>query len=157
MLVTVCLLFLTGPAVAQDPPAFQPVGTISELMTDIIYPQSDELFYVMRTPPETDYDWSLLRRSALTLAESGNLLMIDGRSVRREGEEGEEGQEDGREAGWLAAASLLVATARTAYEATKVQDLEAIVALSPELERSCRSCHEQYHPRYRRRAPNAEN
>jgi hypothetical protein len=140
--VTLCLLLLTGPAAAQEP-AFRPVGTISELMTDIIYPQSDELFYVMRTPPETDYDWSLLGRSALTLAESGNLLMIEGRSIRQEA--------------WMVAATLLLETAKTAYQATKDHDLEAIVALSPELERSCRSCHEQYHPRYRRRAPNAGN
>jgi hypothetical protein len=141
--LVLALLFSLIPATAQEA-QFQPVGTISELMVDIIYPLSDEFFYVMREPPETDYDWTLLRRSALTLAEAGNLLMIQGRSIQ---------QED-----WMAHAKRLVEVGTEAYEAAVAGDLEAIVELSPALEASCRACHEQYHPRYRRRPPqNPEN
>ena len=139
VLVLVALMLLVGPATAQDP-TFEPVVTIAELMRDVIYPLSDEMFYVMRSPPSTDYEWTLLRRSAMTLAESGNLLMIEGRSIR---------QDD-----WMAHAKELVDVGRVAYDATVAQDLDAIVALSPRLEQSCRACHEQYHPRYGRRRAN---
>ncbi len=136
------LLFLTlplalvGPATAQEPSP-EAVGTIRELMVDIIYPKSDDLFYVLRAPPTNDYEWNLLRGSALMLAESGNLLMIGDRSLD---------QDD-----WARNAKLLVDAGTAAFEAAAAHDLDAILALSAELESSCRTCHEQYHPRYRRR------
>jgi hypothetical protein len=111
-------------------------------MRDVVYPLSDELFYVMRNPPETDYEWTLLRRSALILAESGNLLMVDGRGIPEED--------------WRRFSMRLIEVSTAAYEATEARDLDAIVALSPELEQSCRDCHEQYHPRFGRRRPGAE-
>jgi cytochrome c556 len=141
LVLVVFLLFAVGSATAQDP-VFEPVANMGELMRDVIYPMSDAMFYVMRTPPETDYDWTLLRRSAMVLAESGNLLMLEGRSIR---------QDD-----WMAHAKELVDVGRVAFEATVAQDLDAIVELSPRLEQSCRACHEQYHPRYGRRRPNPD-
>ena len=142
VLILIALLFSLGTATSQAP-TFQPVGTIGELMRDIIYPLSDEFFYVMRSPPETDIAWSQLRRSGLMLAESGNLLMLEGRSIP---------QSD-----WMDHARELVDVSTAAYEAAESQDLEAIVALSPRLETSCRACHEQYHPRYGRRRQNQQN
>ena len=136
--LTVCVIF-PGPAAAQEAP-FEPVGTIGELMVDIIYPKSDELFYVLREPPTNDYEWNRLRGSALILAESGNLLMMEGRSI----------DEDA----WMESARLLLNVGTAAFEAAVAHDLDAIVALNAELETSCRACHEQYHPRYRSRAPN---
>lgn len=137
------LVLLVGvPAMAQEP-TYQPVATIGELMRDVVYPLSDRLFYVMREPPETDYEWTLLRRDFLVLAESGNLLMVDGRAIL---------QED-----WMRLSVDLVNVSRSAYEAAEARDLEAIVALSPELEATCRNCHEQYHPRYGRRRPPAQS
>ena len=135
LVLMTCVLSL-HPAAAQDLD-FRRVGTISELMVDIIYPLSDEFFYIMREPPDTEYEWTLLRRSALTLAEAGNLLMMPGRAIPEED--------------WTAHAKRLVEVGTRAYEATRANDLEAIVALSPDLEASCRACHEQYHPRFRRR------
>ena len=136
LFLTVCLVSV-GPAAAQEP-SFEVVGTIGELMVDIIYPKSDELFYVMRDPPTNDYEWNRLRGSALILAESGNLLMMGSRSIDQDG--------------WVENAKLLVDAGTAAFEAAEAHDLDAIVALSAALESSCRTCHEQYHPRYRRRA-----
>lgn len=128
---------LVGGGVYAQETEVRPVGTISELMIEIIYPLSDELFYIMRNPPDTALEWTALRRSALTLAESGNLLMLEGRAIPQEE--------------WAVAARRLVDVSTMAYEATKAEDLQAILDLSAELEASCRGCHEQYHPRYRRR------
>lgn len=135
----------SAQAPAADPtqssvePTYQRVGTISDLMIDMIYPLSDELFYIMREPPETEYDWTLLRRSALALAEAGNLLMMPGRAIP---------QED-----WMTHAKRLVEVSTQGYEATVAKDLDAIVELSPALEAACRDCHAQYHPAYGRRRP----
>src|SRR5262245_46881091 len=74
---TIALILLVGmvsPAVAQSPP-FQPVATISQIMSAITLPYSDALVYIQRSPPKTDRDWELLEMQALMLAESGNLLM----------------------------------------------------------------------------------
>ena len=135
--LTLCLLSV-GQTAAQEP-AFEPVASISELMVDIIYPKSDEIFYVMRAPPTNDYEWNLLRASALILAESGNLLMMGDRSIDQDG--------------WAKNAKVLVDVGTAAFEAAEAHDLDAIIALNAELESSCRTCHEQYHPRYRRRGP----
>ena len=67
---------LAMAAIAQAPAPFQPVGNMSQLMIDIVYPTSDAIFYVDRDPPKNQHEWALLRAQALTLAESGNLLMI---------------------------------------------------------------------------------
>lgn len=141
-LLIVALLAFSGGAAAQES-QIRPIATIGELMREIIYPLSDELFYIMRSPPETDYEWTLIRRTALTLAESGNLLMTEGRAIA---------QDD-----WMRHSRELIDVATLAWEAAEARDLDGIVALSPRLETSCRACHEQYHPRYRRRSPNPVN
>ena len=75
----VMVLILTGPTLAQAP-SVEPVGTMSQLMVDIIYPTSDDIFYIGRTPPSNNAEWGAIQRSALMLAESGNLLMVGSRA-----------------------------------------------------------------------------
>ena len=62
-------ILLVSAATAQAP-SFQPVGTVSQLMINIIYPTSDAIFYIERTPPKTDVEWNAIRNQALMLAES---------------------------------------------------------------------------------------
>jgi hypothetical protein len=50
------LVWLAGIMVAQAPSPFQPVGSVSQLMVDIVYPASDALFYIERDPPKNDHD-----------------------------------------------------------------------------------------------------
>jgi hypothetical protein len=56
---------------------------MSQLMIDIIYPTSDAVFYIGREPPKTDKEWNDFRGQALMLAESGNLLMMEGALATR--------------------------------------------------------------------------
>src|ERR1700734_3469334 len=82
--IAVCLVagvgLLATVGRAQAPAAFQLVGNMSQLMIDIIYPTSDAIFYVDRDTPKSQKDWNDLRTQALMLAESGNLLMMQGRA-----------------------------------------------------------------------------
>ena len=131
------LFFLAALAVGQAPSSFQPVGNMSQLMIDMIYPSSDAIFYVERAPPTNDREWGALRATALTLAESGNLLMMDKRA-RDQGD-------------WIKDARLLVDVGAAAYKAAQAKNLGAIVALNEQLYTACVTCHQQYRPGYRRR------
>jgi cytochrome c553 len=131
------LFFMAALAVAQAPSSFQPVGNMSQLMIDMIYPASDAIFYVERAAPQNDREWGALRATALTLAESGNLLMMD-RRARDQGD-------------WIKDAKMLVDAGAAAYKAAQAKNLDAIVALNNQLYTACVTCHEQYRAGYRRR------
>ena len=93
------------------PTQFQPVGTMRELMIDIIYPTSDAIFYVDREPPKNQHDWDVLRGQALMLAESGNLLMMDGRARDQKN--------------WITESKMLIDLGAKAFKAAQAKDLDA--------------------------------
>ena len=130
------VIFVAAIALAQTPAPFQPVGNMSQLMVDVIYPTSDAIFYVERTPPKNEQDWSVLRTNALTLAESGNLLMMEGRA-RDQGE-------------WIKDSKLMIDAGAAAYKAAQKHDMQAILDLSEQLSNSCIACHLKYRPGYGR-------
>ena len=133
------MLVTAGVSMAQEQPTFKIVGTMSQLMIDIIYPTSDDIFYVERTPPANDRDWAAIERSALMLAESGNLLMVPGRA-RDQGD-------------WIKDSRMLGDAGNAAFKAAKAKDLAAVVAVNEQLVLSCTTCHMQYRANYRRRTP----
>jgi hypothetical protein len=131
------LFIVVGLASAQAPTFYQPVGSMSQLMIDIIYPTSDAIFYAERNAPKNDHEWNLLRATALTLAESGNLLMMDTRARDR--------------GDWMKDSKLLVDVGTAAFKAAQAKDLPAILALNDQLYNACVTCHQQYRPNYRKR------
>jgi hypothetical protein len=130
---------LAMAATAQTPASFQPAGTMSQLMIDIIYPTSDAIFYVDREPPKNQHDWDVLRTQALTLAESGNLLMMAGRARDQKN--------------WIMESKMLIDIGGKAYKAAQAKDVEGIRALNDSLNAACVVCHYQYRPGYHRRKP----
>ncbi|MDP9115108.1 MAG: hypothetical protein M3O20_15680 [Acidobacteriota bacterium] len=135
----VAVFFVAVLAAAQAPSSFQPVGNMSQLMIDIIYPTSNAIFYIERNVPENDHEWGVVRMNALTLAESGNLLMMD-RRARDQGD-------------WIKDSKLLIDVGTAAYKAAQAKDLHAVLALNEQLNTACVTCHEQYRPNYRKRLP----
>jgi cytochrome c556 len=147
---TTLLLLLASTLLAQAPatPAAAPgapkergrpipVGTMSQLMVDVIYPTSNDLFYIYREEPKNDVEWGKVRTSALTLAEAANLLMAPQRAYDDED--------------WMDDAKLLLDVGRKAYNAAVAKDVKAIEALNDELNDACVSCHQDYRQRYGRR------
>jgi hypothetical protein len=132
---TVALLFVSAAAiaVAASGPPFRPVATISQIMVAITLPYSDALLYIERNPPKGDRDWETLQMQALMLAESGNLLMMDGRAKNQ-------GQ-------WMKDARLLVEAGAAAVTATRAKDLQAVLALNNQMVIACITCHTQFRPR----------
>ena len=140
------LLLLTGAVLAQapstkapsnEPPALKSIGTMSEVMVRIIFPTSNEIFYVGRNENKTEKDWEDLRNNAVMLAESANLLMADNRAKDKDR--------------WMKDAALLRNVGDKAFKLAKVKDLEGLKALNDELYEACQSCHEHYRPGYRRK------
>jgi hypothetical protein len=126
---------------AQAPPGqglpLQRVGTISELMVDIIYPASDAVFYITTREPKDEAGWNELRGKALMLAESANLLLMPGRARDQDR--------------WMADSKLLLDAGAAAFRAAKRKDVDALSALSDQLYQSCVTCHQHYRPNYGRR------
>ena len=125
-------VFVVSQALAAQAPsdALQPVATMKQLMVDIIHPASNDiLLLVNRGGPSDDTDWAQVRRSAMTLAESGNLLIMRNRA-----------------SAWVADARLLAEAGTAAYKAAEAKDAKALAALTDRLDASCTTCHKQFRP-----------
>jgi len=126
-----------SPTAASKVPIFP--ATMKELMVDLIFPTSNELFYVSRNEPKTSGDWMKLEMNFLALAESANVLMAPPRAR-------DQGQ-------WMKDAKLLLDVAVKAYRLAKAKDYEALTApeLNEEIYEACQACHVNYRPGYKRR------
>jgi hypothetical protein len=134
-LVCIPALLLGGMiAFAQAPSEpFPPAASVKQLMLDLIYPSSNDiLLSINRGGPKNEVEWAAVRRSAITLAESGNLLMMRGRARDQ--------------ADWMKDAKLLVDSGNAAYKAAQAKDGNALAALAGLLDASCTTCHKQYRP-----------
>jgi cytochrome c553 len=132
-------VFLWGAtfAFAQAPSEpFPPAASVKQLMLDLIHPSSNDILLAIYRggPPggtRDEKDWAAVRRAALTLAESGNMLMMRGRA---------------REGDWMKDAKLLVDAGNAAYKAAQAKDSNALAALAGAVDASCTTCHKQYRP-----------
>lgn len=131
-LLSIGLVLAAGAPVAQGQGP-QPVGTMNELMVSMVYPAANDLLlFIHRGAPGSAAEWAVVQRSAVLLAESGNLLMTAGRA-RDQGE-------------WIKDARMLVDVGAAAYKAARARDANALLALDEPLNASCVTCHRQYRP-----------
>ena len=112
-----------------------PIGTMSELMVDIIYPTSDAILYITTRTPTNEVEWNELQGKALMLAESANLLMMPSRVMVPEKR-------------WRQDAQLMLDAGAAAYEAARNRDLAALEELNQAVYDSCVVCHLHYRPDY---------
>jgi hypothetical protein len=125
-------LFLLSPAVFAQTPSdtpFQPVATMKQLMLDVIYPASNNVLLAINRDPADEKEWADVRRGALMLAESGNLLIMRNRT-----------------AAWVADARLLLEAGAAAYKAADARDNRALAAVADRIDASCTTCHKQFRP-----------
>jgi hypothetical protein len=127
------MLLAAGAVIAQAQEAAQPVGTMGDLMTSMVYPAANDLLLsIARGGPKGDKEWMAAQRSAVLLGESGNVLMMRGHA-RDQGD-------------WMTNAKLLVDAGTAAYRAARARDTNALAALEAPINASCVSCHKQYRP-----------
>jgi hypothetical protein len=128
---TIGVFALAAMLAAQAPSsALQPVATMKQLMVDVIHPASNGiLLLVNRGGPTDANEWAEARRDALTLAESGNLLIMRNSAPA-----------------WIADAKLLTDIGSAAYKAAETQNVKALAALTDRIDASCTTCHKQFRP-----------
>jgi hypothetical protein len=134
-LIHIGTLLLGGTIAFSQAPAEPNASAAStkELMLDLIHPSSNDiLLAVYRGGPKDEKEWAAVRRSALTLAESGNMLMMRGRARDQ--------------ADWTKAAKLLADVGNAAYKAARAKDGKALAALTGAIDAACTTCHKQYRP-----------
>lgn len=125
-------VFLVSPGVWAQAPAdaLQPVATMKQLMLDVIHPASNGvLLAINRGGPVDDKEWAEVRRGAMTLAESGNLLIMRNRA-----------------AAWVADAKLLAEAGTAAYRAADAKDVRSLSELADRIDASCTTCHKRFRP-----------
>jgi hypothetical protein len=123
-------------ACSQSTP-FKPVTTVKELMTATIEPTAEVVFDaavwvngVSVGAPKNDEEWNDVRNHALTLAESGNLLMMAPRA-----------RDDGA---WMTRSQALVDAGVGAAKAAESKDLDAVFVAGGKIYLACTGCHQQY-------------
>jgi hypothetical protein len=128
------------PSQADAPPALgtfgRAAGSMADLMSKIIYPTSDAVFYIKTRTPKTEAEWGDLQGKTLMLAESANLMMMPGRARDQDR--------------WMADAKLMLDVGIEAFRAAKRHDLAGLIALNDALYESCVTCHRDYRPNYGR-------
>ncbi|MXY67115.1 MAG: hypothetical protein F4Y47_00955 [Acidobacteriia bacterium] len=126
IVVALWLVGVVSPQEAEPPPE----ATITELMQAMVIPASTKLFDVPRNVPQDDSGWAEVRNSAVLLAESGTLLIRDGRAKDSDV--------------WAATSRALAEAGEAALKAARARDPEAIGEAGNLLIDACERCHEKH-------------
>ena len=154
------------PAPAADPP-FRATSTIRELMQSMVEPSAQGLWDSVGRisdakgtrdlEPKSDEEWAAVRRHAVSLMESTNLLLIRGRHVASEGQQTLKADEatPGSElppsdieklvnqnwAVWTAMAHNLHGSAASMLDAIDKKDVARLESSGSDLDGVCEACH----------------
>lgn len=141
-ILTVGIWAACGPSEQASPtgPPFRTVGTVEDVMHDVVYPHAEVVWDSVGTiitiegtneiRPSNEDEWMRVMQSAYTLAEAGNLLMMDGRARDS--------------ADWMTYADGLIDAAIQVMEAADRRDDQGVFDTGGELYVACTACHEQY-------------
>ena len=126
-LVTAAVMTLAATVGArQDNP--HATATVKEVMLALTIPASDAIFSAAFETPKDAQAWTDVRQSALTLAESGDLLMTGGRAKDN--------------STWLDMSRALVTQAQAALKAIDAKDADALARRASDV--TCKTCHDRY-------------
>lgn len=126
------MIFLLASSTLAQAPTYQPVGTILQLMKAMVIPSSDVIFKISADAPKSDKDWAIIQNNALILAESGNLLMMQGRA-----------KDNGD---WTKDSKSLIDAGAAAFKAANAKDVDKLNDISDDILTSCENCHKKYKP-----------
>ncbi len=131
-------LVLSGCTAAQEP--YTPVANLQELMATVVDPAAD--FYwdavgwiidstgTEEIRPRSPEAWDSVRNAAFVVAESGNLMMMQGRAIPEET--------------FTTYAQAMVDIGRKAIEVAEARDEMAVFDVGAEMYAVCTGCHATY-------------
>jgi redox-regulated HSP33 family molecular chaperone len=143
---------------ASPPPAFKLTASIQELMVSMIDPSADAIWESVSmvstekgtqiNQPKNDEEWLALRHRAVTLLESSNLLMMQGRRVAQQGSKIEgEGTPDSLSPAQI---QTLIEGDRSAFatlavlKAIDAKDAQALLDTGGVIDAACEGCHKKF-------------
>lgn len=172
VLVGVAALLVLQACTPQAPPTariepFKPTASIQDLMQSIVDPTADALWESVETTvdkkgtvtkePKTDEEWKAVRALAIRLAESANLLAVEGRAVAHEGKVLEDSHVagiltpadiaakiKGDRGAFIARARALQESAEEALKAIDAKDVKQLVVAGGHIDNACEQCHMTY-------------
>jgi hypothetical protein len=140
VLGTVLMAAGCGGGQASDAPPFRAVADAGQLMDATIIPAAEIYWGSVATIitkegieeifPRTDEEWEAVWGAAMTIAESGNLLMM--RAPAND------------PAAWTRYSSDLIDMGLEAARAAELKDPEAVLAAGERVYYVCTRCHEQF-------------
>ena len=131
-------ILLSGCMAAEEP--YTPVANLQELMATVVDPAAD--FYwdavgwiidasgTEEIRPQSPEEWDLVRNAAFVVAESGNLMMMQGRTIDEEA--------------FVAFAQAMVTVGQRAIEAAEARDEIGVFDVGAEMYAVCTACHATY-------------
>ena len=154
--VFLVLSLLVGcTAIAQEPSGSEPVGSLAELMRAIAFPNSNILFDVQTSDPETAGEkqegdsvtstfsgiykgWMVVDQAAIALASLEPLMLAEGRLCEN-GKPVPTAKEDFQQ--WV---KQLTEAGKATLEASRKKDRDAVIELTNAVAGACEDCHTKY-------------
>ena len=122
------------------PPPFKATASTAELMRAVVDPSADVLWAsvgsVVTTEgvedffPRTEEEWIKIENAAITLMESGNLLMLGERAQNQEE--------------WMTRSLALVDAGQLALDAARSRNPDQIFKIGGDVFAACDTCHQLY-------------
>jgi hypothetical protein len=119
---------------------FVPVADVQQVMATIVEPAAevywDAVGWIVDASGTTEIrpgspeEWEAVRNAAFVIAESGNLLMMEGRAL-------DQGP-------WIGMAEAMVDAGRRAIQAAEIRDEQAVFDMGAEVYFTCTNCHAAY-------------
>jgi hypothetical protein len=123
-------------------PPFDTSVSVKDLMENVMDPAADVVWESVGTimtkegtferAPANDDEWNRVKAGAITLVETGNLLMIPARTG---------GSEE-----WVSLAQAMIAQSKRAIKAAEDHDKQATFDIGADIYESCVNCHKRFHP-----------
>jgi len=139
-ILAVAAVVLVAGCGGPDPPPFKPLADNKLLMQAMIDPNADLVWDAVKTidtkagteeiRPRNEEAWTAVRNAAVTLAESGNLLMM----VPRAKNGGE----------WMTLAQQMIASSEEAIKAASAKNADRLFTVGGDIYESCSACHQKY-------------
>jgi hypothetical protein len=139
-LLTLVSALASSACGGPTPPPFKPVADTKLLMQAVVDPNADLIWDAVKVimtkegdeniRPKTDEQWIAVRNAAISVAESGNLLMMVPRA------------KDGGE--WMQRAQEMIAAGEEAIKAAEAKNADKLFTVGGDLYDSCSNCHRKY-------------
>ena len=134
------LTLLSGCSADAPEEGMTAVADVQELMATVLEPAAevywDAVGWIIDASgtteirPSSPEEWEAVRNAAFVIAESGNLLMMEGRALDQDA--------------WMTLSRSLIDVGRRAIEAAEARDDMAVFDMGAEVYYVCTACHSTY-------------